>query len=77
MFSVLNTYQTDMGKTIVRKHVHITDAQAVWKDLQEHMKSSSKGGLRKEKLDSICLLDDNSKGTTGNLYSISMNNLGN
>ena len=33
----------DMGKTIVRKYVHTTDAQSVWKDFQEHIKSSSKG----------------------------------
>ena len=33
MFSVFNTnLQTDMGKTIVRRHMASTDAQAVWKD---------------------------------------------
>ena len=43
MFSVLDKHLlTDMGKTIVRKYVHTTDAQSVWKDFQEHMKSSSK-----------------------------------
>ena len=41
MFSVFNTnLQTDMGKTIVRKHLASTDAQAVWKELSEHMKTS-------------------------------------
>ena len=40
MFSVFNTHLlTDMGTSIVRKHVHNTDAQAVWKEFQEHMKS--------------------------------------
>ena len=51
MFSVFNTHLlTDMGKTIVQKHVHSTDAQAVWKDIQEHMKSSSKGALERKGL---------------------------
>ena len=44
---------TDMGKTIVRKYVHTMDAQSVWKDFQEHMKSSSKGASEK-KTQSIC-----------------------
>ena len=35
MFSVLDKHLlTDMGKTIVRKYVHTTDAQSVWKDFQ-------------------------------------------
>ena len=39
MFSVFNMHLlTDIGKTIVRKYVHNTDTQAVWKDFQEHMK---------------------------------------
>ena len=39
MFSVFNMHLlTDMGKPIVRKHVHSTDAQPSWKDNQEHMK---------------------------------------
>ena len=34
MFSVFNAnLQTDMGKTIVRRHLAYTDAQAVWKEL--------------------------------------------
>ena len=50
MFSVFNTHLlTDMGKTIVRKYVgvHNTDAQAVWKDFQEHVKTSLKGASEK------------------------------
>ena len=36
MFSVFDKHLlTDMGKTIVRKYVHTTDAQSVWKDFQE------------------------------------------
>ena len=56
-----------MGKTIVRKYVHTTDAQSVWKDFQEHMKSSSKGASEKRGLTQYVtntVLDDNYKGTT-------------
>ena len=51
MFSVFNTnLQTNMGKTIVRRHLASTDAQAVWKELSEHMKTSSKGASEKRRL---------------------------
>ena len=58
---------TDMSETIVRKHVHDTDGQAVWKDFQEHMKSSLKGASEKRRLTQYVtntVLDDNFKGTT-------------
>ena len=68
MFSVFNTnLQTDMGKTIVRRHLASTDAQAVWKGLNEHMRSSSKGDSEKRRLTQYVtntVLDDNFKGTT-------------
>ena len=68
MFSVFDKHLlTDMGKTIVRKHVHTTYAQSVWKDFQEHMKSSSKGASEKRSLTQYVtntVLDDNYKGTT-------------
>ena len=68
MFSVLDKHLlTDMGKTILRKYVHTTDAQSVWKDFQEHMKSSSKGAFEKRRLTQYVtntVLDDNYKGTT-------------
>ncbi len=68
VYSVLNTHLlTDMGKTLVRKHYHDNDAQAVWKELQEHMKSSSKGASEKRRLTQYVtntVLDDNFKGTT-------------
>ena len=57
---------TDMGKTIVRKYVHTTGAQSVWKDFQDHMKSSSKGASEKRRLTQYVtntVLDDNYKGT--------------
>ena len=68
MFSVFNAnLQTDMGKTIVRRHLANTDAQAVWKELSEHMRTSSKGASEKRRLTQYVantVLDDNLKGTT-------------
>ena len=68
MFSVLDKHLlTDMGKTIVRKYVHTTDAESVWKEFQEHRKSSSKGASKKRRVTRYVpntLLDDNYKGTT-------------
>ena len=68
MFGVFNTtLQTDMGKTIVRRHLASTDAQAVWKELSEHMRTSSKGASEKRRLTEYVtntVLDDNFKGTT-------------
>ena len=52
---------------IVRKYVHTTDAQSVWKEFQEHTKSSSKGSSEKRRLTQYVTnttLDDNYKGTT-------------
>ena len=38
MFSAFNAnLLTNMGKTIVRKHLNTTDAQGVWRELCEHM----------------------------------------
>ena len=49
MFSVFNAnLQTDMGKAIVRRQLANTDAQAVWKELSEHMRTSSKGASEKK-----------------------------
>ena len=68
MFSVFNAnLQTDMGKIIVRRHLANTDAQAVWKELSEHMRTSSKGASEKRRLTQYVtntVLDDNFKGTT-------------
>ena len=68
MFSVFDKHLlTDMGKPIVRKYVHTTDAQSVWKDYQDHMKSSSKGASEKRRLTQYVTnttLDDNYKCTT-------------
>ena len=68
MFSVFNAnLQTKMGKTIVRRHLVNTDAQSVWKELSEHMRTSSKGASEKRRLTqyvTYTVLDDNFKGTT-------------
>ena len=68
MFSVFNAnLQTDMGKTIVRRNLAYTYAQLVWKQLSEHMRTSSKGALEKRRLTQCVtntVLDDNFKGTT-------------
>ena len=68
MFSVFNAnLQTDMGKTIVRRHLVHTDAQSVWKELSEHMRTFSKGASEKRRLTQYVtntILDDNFKGTT-------------
>ena len=51
MFSVFNAnLLTDMGKTIVRKHLNTTDAQAGWRELSEYMQTSSKGASEKRRL---------------------------
>ena len=48
MFSVFNAKPfTDMGKTIVRKHLNTTDTQAVWQELSNPMRTSSKGASEK------------------------------
>ena len=68
MFSVFNNnLQTDMGKNIVRRHLGNTDTQSVWKELSEHMRTSSKGASEKRRLTQYVtntVLDDNFKGTT-------------
>ena len=63
--------QTDfyihMGKTIVRRHLANTDAQSVWKELSEYMRTSSKAAAEKRRLTQYVtntVLDDNFKGTT-------------
>ena len=68
MFSVFKAnLQTDMGKTIVRRHLANTDAQSVWKELREHMRTSSKGASEKRRLTQYVtntVLDDNFKRNT-------------
>ena len=68
MFSVFNAnLLTNMGKTIVRKYLHTTDAQAVWQELSDDMRTSSKGASAKRRLTqdvTNTVLDDTFKGST-------------
>ena len=68
MFSVFNgNLQTDMGKTIVRRHLTRTDALSVWRELSEHMRTSSKGASEKRRLTQYVtntVPDDKFNGTT-------------
>ena len=68
MFSVFNpNLLTDMGKTIFRRHLTTTDAQAVWRELSKHIRNSSKGASEKRRLTQYVtntVLDDNFQGTT-------------
>ena len=55
-----------MGKTIIRRYLSSTDAQAVWKEISEHMRTSSNGASEKRRLTQYVtntVLDDNFKGT--------------
>ena len=78
MYSVFNkVIQSDMGKTIVRKHVPILDAQSVWRKFESHMSTSSKGLNERHRLHayghaymSTTVYDRSWK---GNLFSTSMN----
>ena len=56
-----------MGKTIVRRCLNTTDAQSVWRELSEHVKTSSKGASERRRLTQYVtntVIDDNFKGTT-------------
>ena len=68
MFSVFYAnLQTDMGKTIIRRQLTTTDAQSVWRELSEHMRTSSTAASEKRRLTQYVtntVLNDNSKGTT-------------
>ena len=68
MYSVFNKeFQSDMGKTIVRKHVPTLDAQSVWKEFDTHMSTSFKGVSERHRLHasvSTTVYDRSWKGTT-------------
>ena len=68
MFSIFHAnLLTDIGKTNVREHLNTTDTKAVWRELSEHMRTSSKGASEERRLTQYVTntdLDDNFKGTT-------------
>ena len=68
MYSVFNKcLLSDMGKTIVRKHLDNMNAQQVWEESATHMTTSSKGKAEKRRLHTYVtttVLDKSWKGTT-------------
>ena len=68
MYSVFNKCLfSDMGKTIVRKHLDNMNAQRVWEEFATHMTTSSKGKAEKRRLHTYVtttVLDKSGKGTT-------------
>ena len=68
MYSVFNKcILSDMGKTIVRKHLDNMNAQRVWEEFATHMTTSSKGKAEKRRLHTFVttpVLDKSWKGTT-------------
>ena len=68
MYSVFNKcLLSDMGKTIVRKHLDNMNAQRVWEEFATHMTTSSKGKAEKHRLHTYVtttVLDKSWKGTT-------------
>ena len=74
MYSVFNkSLLSDMGKTIVRKHLFNMNAQGVWEEFVTHMTTSSKGKAEKHRLHTYVttpVLDKSWKGTS--LSSTSM-----
>ena len=58
---------SDMGKTIVQKHLDNMNAQRVWEEFATHMTTSSKGKAEKHRLHTYVtttVLDKSWKGTT-------------
>ena len=68
MHSVFNQcLLSDMGKTIVRKHLDNMNVQWVWEEFATHMTTSSKGKAEKRRLHTYVtttVLDKSWKGTT-------------
>ena len=74
------TFKQTWGKTIVRRHLDTTYAQSVWRELSEHMRTSSKGASEKRRLTKYVtntVLDDNLKELLNSLCSTLMSSLGN
>ena len=68
MYSVFNKcLLSDIGKTIVRKHLDNMNAQQVWEEFATHMTTSSKGKAEKHRLHTYVtttIWDKSWKGTT-------------
>ena len=76
MYSVFNKcLLSDMGKTIVRKHLDHMNAEWVCEEFATHMTTSSKGKAEKHRLHTYVtttVLDKSWKGTLSNSFSSSM-----
>ena len=72
MYSVFNKcLLSDMGKTIVRKHLDNMNAQRVWEEFATHMTTSSKGNAEKRRLHTYVtttVFDKSWKGTTEEFF---------
>ena len=68
MYKVFNEdFLTDMGRSMVRKYLKTTDAQAVRKVYSEYMTTASKGASEKRKLTQYVtksVLDSQFRGTS-------------
>ena len=68
IYSVFNKcLLSDIGKTIVRKHLDNMNSQWVWEEFATHMTTSSKGKAEKHRLNTYVIttvLDKSWKGTT-------------
>ena len=72
MYSVFNkVLQSDMGKTIVRRHVPTLDAQSLWREFESHMSTSSK--RLNERCKDVFMIDLG-KALLNFLFYTSMNN---
>ena len=67
-----------MAKPIVRKNAPTLDAQAVWKEFETHMTTSSKGLNEKcMPMSPLLSMIGHGEALLNNLFSFSMYNLGN
>ena len=66
MYSAFNkVLQSDMGKTIVRKHVPTLDVQSVWQEFESHISTSSKGLNERHRLHAYVSATDYDKSWKG------------
>ena len=77
MYSVFSkVLQSDMGKTIVTTYAPILDAQSVWRELESHMSTSSKGLNETHRLHAYVstTMIDLGRALLNTSFSTSMNN---
>ena len=81
MYNVFNkVLQSDMGKTLVRKHASTLDAKSVWGEFEYHMSTSSKGLNARHRLHPMSLhlsMIGPGRKPLNNFFYISMKSSGN